>query len=67
MARRPIGWLAGFWLTVCAVLAVTVAYQLSTSFPLVPTVTAVPPPRTRRRRSERSGGKNYVPAAANLW
>jgi hypothetical protein len=43
VARRSIGWLAGFWLAVCAGLAVIVAYQLSRSFPLAPTVTAAPP------------------------
>ncbi len=35
--------LAGFWLTVCAGLAVVVTYQLATSFPSAPTVTAAPP------------------------
>jgi hypothetical protein len=35
--------LAGFWLTVCAGLAMVVTYQLATSFPLAPTVTAAPP------------------------
>jgi len=43
VARRSIGWQAGFWLTACAGLAVVVAYQLSNSFPLAPTVTAAPP------------------------
>jgi hypothetical protein len=32
-----------FWLAVCAGLAVAVAYQLSSSFPLARTVTAAPP------------------------
>jgi hypothetical protein len=40
---RSIGWSAGFWLTVCVGLAAVVAYQLSNSFPLAPTVTAAPP------------------------
>jgi Type II secretion system protein C len=43
VARRSIGWPAGFWLTACAGLAAVVAYQLSSSFPLAPTVTAAPP------------------------
>jgi hypothetical protein len=43
VARRSLGWSAGFWLTVCAGLAVVVGYQLSKSFPLAPTVTAAPP------------------------
>jgi hypothetical protein len=43
VARHSIGWLGGFWLAVCAGLAVVVAYQLSRSFPLAPTVTAAPP------------------------
>jgi hypothetical protein len=43
MAGRSIGWPAGCWLTVCAGLAAIVAYQLSASFPLAPTVTAAPP------------------------
>jgi hypothetical protein len=33
----------GFWLTVCAGLATVVAYQVSSSYPLAPTVTAAPP------------------------
>jgi hypothetical protein len=41
-AGRSIGWPAGFWLTVCAWLAVIVGYQLATSFPLAPTGTAAP-------------------------
>jgi hypothetical protein len=40
---RSIGWLVGFWLIVCAGLAVVVGYQLSTSVPPAPTVTAAPP------------------------
>jgi hypothetical protein len=43
VARRSLGWSTGFWLTVCASLAVVVGYQLSKSFPLAPTVTAAPP------------------------
>jgi hypothetical protein len=43
MARRSIGWRAGFWLAACAGLALVVAYQLASSFPLAPTVTAAPP------------------------
>lgn len=43
MARGSIGWPVGLWLTVCAGLAAVVAYQLSSSFPLAPTVTAAPP------------------------
>ena len=35
--------LAGFWLTVCAGLAMVVTYQLATGFPSAPTVTAAPP------------------------
>jgi hypothetical protein len=35
--------LAGFWLTVCAGLAVVVTYQLATSFLSPPTVTTAPP------------------------
>lgn len=43
MAGRSLGWSAGFWLTLCAGLAIAVAYQLVNSFPLAPTVTAAPP------------------------
>jgi hypothetical protein len=43
MTRRSIGWPAGFWLAVCAGLAGVVAYQLSSSLPLAPAVTAAPP------------------------
>jgi hypothetical protein len=42
-AGRSTSWPAGFWLTVCASLAMIVGYQLTTSFPLAPTVTAAPP------------------------
>ena len=55
MVRRAIGWPASFWLTVCAVLAVTVAYQLSTSFPLAPTVSAAPPEAPLLGLAERPG------------
>jgi hypothetical protein len=44
MVGRSIGWSAGLWLSVCAGLALVVAYQLFTSFPLAPTVTALPRP-----------------------
>lgn len=43
MARPSLGWATGTWLTVCAGLAAVVAYQLVSSFPLAPTVTAAPP------------------------
>lgn len=43
MTRPSIGWSAGVWATVCVGLAAVVAYQLATSFPLAPTVTAAPP------------------------
>jgi hypothetical protein len=42
VAGGSIGWLARFWLAVCAGLAVVIVYQLSKSFPLAPTVTAAP-------------------------
>jgi hypothetical protein len=43
VARRSIGWSAGFWFVVCAGLAAILVYQLFHSFPLAPTVTAAPP------------------------
>jgi hypothetical protein len=43
LTGRSLGWPAGFWLAACAGLAAIVAYQLSSSFPLAPTVTAAPP------------------------
>jgi len=41
--RSSLGWTAAVWLTVCAGLTAVVAYQLTTSFPLAPMVTAAPP------------------------
>jgi hypothetical protein len=43
MGGRATGWVAGFWLAICAGLAAVVAWQLFYSFPLAPTVTAAPP------------------------
>lgn len=53
MAGRSIGWPVGFWLAVCAGLALIVAHQLTTSFPLAPTVTAAPSSAPALKLAER--------------